>query len=388
MDEINSKKLKNHITELKIKSGLNGFDDTVEEEDIPEDIPKPKYWSDVNAIVFDPDRWLIPDIIPKEGITMIASVSGEGKTFQVMHLCKCLTQGVPLYNNPKFTVKKSRVLYVNLEMSVSEVQRRGRMIGFDPNDKDLIILNEDNFNLNETGRQDYKYRWLLEFVLERKIDVVIIDTTRPTIGSMREDKSEEVRLYFQKFLILKNCGVSVIFTEHLRKPTQMEGRIPKKEQVLGSQDKVSNLEVLLMLRKDELTGETLIYQRKNRLGPEIKPFAVKITDGQSPDGQKILNFDFVGEIEDDATKKEEAKGLILDILSSGESKTTTQILEIAKKEVGQKNIRRALKELQNQGEVEVFKTGKQNTYTLPRENAEDVPEKDIKNETDNIFGPF
>jgi hypothetical protein len=386
MNEENSKKLKEYLSLIRRKVGLDDFVNETCDDDF-KDVPKPQFWSDINALTFDPDRWLIPDLIPREGVSMWASVSGEGKSFQMLHLAKSLSVGSNLYGNPNFPTKKSKVLYINLEMSVSEMQRRGRMIGFDADDKNLIILNEDNFNLNGAGLQDFKYRWLLDFILKEKIEVLIIDTFRPTIGAMREDKSEDVRAFFQKFLILKNVGISVIFTEHLRKPTHLEGRIPKKEQVLGSQDKVSNLEVLIMLRKDE-AGETLIYQRKNRLGPEIKPFAVKLVDRVNEKGEKIMGFNYIGEIEDDATKKEEAKGLILDILSSGESRTTNQLLELAKKEVGQKNVRRALNELKNQGEINMFKTGKQNTYSIPREESENTPEILSHTEQDNIFDSF
>ncbi len=386
MNDLNYKKLDGYIAKFKRDNYINDFD-PVDEDDYKKQ-PKPQYWSQIDSLSFDPDRWLIPNLLPKEGITMVASISGEGKTLLILHLSKCLADGSPLFGNPNFPVKKSKVLYINLEMSTSEVQRRGRLIGFKSEETNLIILNEDDFNLNAGSRMDFKYLWLLEFTLRENIEVIIIDTVRPTIGNMREDKAEEVRSFFQKFFILKNSGVSLVFTEHLRKPTQMEGRIPKKEQVLGSQDKVSNLEVLLMIRKDELTGETHIYQRKNRLGNEEKPFAIKITDGIDSDNKKILNFDYIGQIEDNVNKKEEAKELILNILSSGERKTTNQILELVKKDVGQKNARRALREMQIQEEVSVTKDGKQNVYSLPKEEEKNTSKIELHNETADIFDTF
>lgn len=334
--------------------------------------PQPTSWDDLDKISFPNDRWLVKDIFPKEGVSMLASVSGEGKSLIIMHLAKCISEGKSWFNNPRFQTQKSKVLYVNLEMSISEMQRRGRLIGFSKNNKNLLILNEDDFNLNDYATfRDFKYRWLLSFIVKNEIKVLIIDTFRPASGGLREDKAEEVRKFFLKFQVIKNSGVSVIFTEHLRKPNPVEGRKPKKEQVLGSQDKVSNLEVLMMIKKDDTTGETQIYQRKNRLGREVAPFSIKISDGTDTNGSPMINFDYVGEIEDDTNKKDEARGLILDILSSEESKTTNEFITLLKKQVGQKNVRQALRELENRGEIEMFnKTGRQNTYRLQKGETE------------------
>ena len=139
MKEDNAKKLEEYIDVLKKKVGLDGFAEDGEEDEENE-IPKPQYWSDIDAIEFDPDRWLIPNLVPREGVSMLASVSGEGKSLHVMHWCLCFATGAPLYGNPNLPVKKSKVLYVNLEMSVSEMQRRGRLMGFSSDDKNAGLL--------------------------------------------------------------------------------------------------------------------------------------------------------------------------------------------------------------------------------------------------------
>lgn len=331
-------------------------------------LPEPVLWKDIESMDFPEDRWLVKDVFPKEGVSIVASISGEGKSLVIMHLAKCLSEGSAWFGDPRFNTQKSKVLYVNLEMAVSEMQRRGRMMGFDPANSDLFILNEDDFNLNGAGEQDKKYLWLLNFILKNEIRVLVIDTFRPATGGMREEKAEEVRKFFQKFQVLKNSGVSIIFTEHLRKPAQFEGKIPKKEQLFGSQDKAASVETLLMLRKDETTQETSFYQRKNRLGPEIKPFAVKITDALEND-RLIFKFDYMGEIEEEATKKDTAKGLIRDILSTGEMRTARDLIELLKKEAGQKNIRQALRELELLGEISSVRVGRQNSYFIPKEEA-------------------
>ncbi len=340
-----------------------------------EKVPQPCSWSDIDALSFPDNRWLVRNLFPKEGISIFASISGEGKSLLIMHLAKCIAEGKPWFGNEDFKTEKAKILYINLEMSLSEIQRRGRKIGFDPNNENLIILNEDDFNLNEgVGREDLKYRWLLNYIYKNKIKVVVIDTFRAASGGLKEEKAEEVRHFFQKFLILKNSGVSMIFLEHVRKPSQLEGRIPKKEQLLGSQDKTANAEILLMIRRDETSGNIHVYQRKNRIGNEIKPFAVKMTDITDANGSEKIDFEYVGEIDDDVNKKEEAKDLILEILSSGEMKNRKELGELTKKQVGEKNLRAALKELRDTGEIDFVKDGKRHSYFIPK--GEEISQKD------------
>lgn len=371
MEENKWQKLEAHIEAL---GGAPHNWDFAKEERNP---PTPVLWEEIDKLLFPDDRWLVKDIFPKEGVSIVASISGEGKSLVIMHLAKCLAEGSAWFGDPRFQTQKSRVLYVNLEMAESEMQRRGRMMKFNNADSNLFILNEDDFNLNngnkDKGQDDKKYRWLLNFIRQKEVNVLIVDTFRPATGGMREEKAEEVRAFFQKFQILKNSGVSVIFTEHLRKPAQFEGKIPKKEQLFGSQDKVASVETLLMLRKDEVTQQTCFYQRKNRLGPEIRPFAVKISDALEEE-RKVFKFEYLGEIEEEANKKEAAKALIFETLSSGEMRTTKELIEIAKikKEAGQKNIRQALSELVLLKQIDFIKVGKQNSYFIPKEEAAPV----------------
>lgn len=348
-------------------------------------LPIALQWKDIDAMEFSDNRWIVRDLFPKEGITIFASISGEGKSLLLMHLAKCISEGSAWFGHEAFQTEKARVLYVNCEMSLSEMQRRGRLIGFDPANEDLVLLNADDLNLNEGIRhENLNYKWLLDYIHQNHVSVVIIDTFRAVCGGLKEEKAEEVREFFQKFLILKNSGVSVIFLEHLRKATQFEGKVPRREQLFGSQDKMANAEVLLMIHRDDSSGDINIYQRKNRLGNEIKPFAVKILDTVDPSGLAKIEFQYVGEINDDVNKKEEAKELLRNTLSTEEGLTTNQLIELLKKQVGTKNTRSALREMTLMGEVVCSRVGKQNTYRLPSEEPKTQEEGVVSNQ-ENIF---
>lgn len=368
------------------KEIIDDFTIDIAIEDDLQKKPEPFLWKKINSFEFPKDRWLVDNIFPKEGISVLSSITGEGKSLVLMHLAKCLVEGSPWFGEGGFKTKKSRVLYINLEMSVSEIQRRGRKIGFDSDCEDLFILNEDDFNLNinNMNYDDVKYKWLLNFIYKNKINVVIIDTLRACVGGIKEEKAEEIRKFFQKFQVLKNSGISIIFAEHNRKPSHFEGKKPKKEQLLGSTDKTANLEVLLMMCRDEKTDYIEFYQRKNRLGKEAPPFAVKMEDVYDENWENdSLVFSHMGTIEDDDSKKEEGKRLILDLLSDKEHKHTKTIINALNKQVGTKNIRQALRELVNTEAIDFYRDGREHCYFIPED--ENSPENPIEDTKNSIF---
>ena len=58
-----------------------------------EKLPVPILWEEIDKMSFPDDRWLVKDIFPKEGVSIVASISGEGKSLVIMHLAKCLSEG-------------------------------------------------------------------------------------------------------------------------------------------------------------------------------------------------------------------------------------------------------------------------------------------------------
>lgn len=345
-------------------------------EDEPFDgdkIPKSILWQELDQKVFDQQSWRIKNLIPKQGFVILASISGNRKTWLAMEMAKSIVSNKKFLDY--FETEGCNVLYINGENSESEMQRRGRQPGFNSgiNSFNLHIINSDDLNLNKTEGSV----WLKAFIEFYEINVVFIDTFIATAGGLKEDKSDEIRQFFNRFNSLKNNGVSVVWLMHLRKPNNFEGKTPKKEQLLGSQDKSASVEVLLMLHSEAGSEEINVYQRKNRLNKEEDPFKVNMKDKIDETGTVRTVLEYAGMIEEQENKKEQAKDIIIEILENGE-KTTNQILDLTKKLVGSKNTRTALKELVNDKLIEFtrHKGDRQNYYFLPKENGE------IKNELD------
>lgn len=341
------------------------------------EFPKSIFWEDLDKEIFEKQSWRINKLIPKEGFVVLASISGNKKSWIAMEMAKNIVSGEKFLNCDEFKTEGANVLYLNGENSKSEMQRRGRQLSFKSDSPHkLYIVNEDNLNLSKKEG----YVWLKSFIEYYKINVVFIDTFIAVAGGLKEDKADEVRQFFNKFNSLKNSGVVLVWLMHLRKPNNFEGKAPKKEQLLGSQDKSASVEVLLMLHSEG--DEINVYQRKNRLGKEEEPFKVFMKDTIDENGNTKTNFVYDGPIEESEKKKDQAKEIILGILEENEGKTTYEILSITNKEIGSKNTRTALSELSKDGIIRIEKKGKSNFYILNKNN-EEIPETmDLLNKKD------
>jgi hypothetical protein len=104
---------------------------------------KPQLWEEINKMVFPADRWRIKNLIPREGIVILAAVSGEKKSWVAMSMAQCIASGINFLGNPLFETLPGKVLFIDGESSTSEFQRRGRQLGFDSAGDNLLILNKE-----------------------------------------------------------------------------------------------------------------------------------------------------------------------------------------------------------------------------------------------------
>ncbi len=316
-------------------------------------------WGQIDSIEFPTNQWRVNKLIPKAGFVILASISGEGKTWVSLEIAKSIATGVPLFGEPGFNTEKGRVLYIDAENGNREMQRRGRQLGF-ADDNNLLFFVADTINLND----DAWCNELKQKIISEKIDVVIVDTFRPVAGRIQEEKAEDIRAFFDRYRGLKEYGVCFIWLDHFRKPERMDGGIPKKEHLFGSQDKTASAEVLLMMKKKE--NHIIIYQRKNRLDVEIKEFRVVMKDGLTPDNERSTTLLYDGEADEEESKKDEAREYIPEILMTG-PKTTSAIKAVLQRDrkVGSRNVRTALKELTDEKTIEKRKKGHEDEYSLP-----------------------
>lgn len=316
-------------------------------------------WDIFAARAYPDPKWRIQNLIPEAGAVIIAGPSGEGKSWLAMEMSKSIASGKPFLGN--FDSQKSTVLYINQENSKSEMYRRGKAMGFDES-LGIWLMQLDELDLND----DANVVDLADFIKRHGIEVVVIDTFRSVAGNVKDENAVEISQFFKRFKPLKDNNLCLIFIDHTRKPERFDGNAPKKEQLFGSQYKLGAIEVLLMVRKVKDQHEFLMYQMKNRLGVEIKPFKISMVDSIDEMGKHKISFEYQGETEYRDSKKGEAKDSILSLLGE-QGRTRVELIDLVSKgkNIGSKNISEAIRELQHDGGILMQKHHRENFYVLP-----------------------
>jgi hypothetical protein len=329
-------------------------------------------WSDIDSLTFSEDMWRIKSLIPVSGIIFLAGISGERKTWLAFEIANALTTPRNFLHSDRFPVEGCNVLYVDCEMGDFLVRKRGRQLGFnDEHEFQTYFITKDALNLNDEDGTDLED--VIEIVKKREVSVVIVDTFRAVAGGLKEEKADEIRSFFNRFMQLKEIGVCVIFLDHLRKPNHFEGKVPKKEHLFASMDKVAVADVLVMMRTEPGSEITSVYQRKNRLAPEIDPFTFRMEDTDINSDNNQTRLIYQGEIGGEDSVVEKAQEVILEVLEEG-PRTRKELISIVYKQVkvAERRASDAIRELEASQFIEVSKRGKENLYTLQPLDTGDV----------------
>jgi hypothetical protein len=324
-------------------------------------------WTDFNKRDFGVEAWRINKLIPYEGVVILAAPSGEKKSWVAMEMVKSIALGKNFLDYAEFVTTPANVLYIDMEMPKRELWRRGKLLGFNAGGEHIWIIGKDeNLNLN----QDSSVELLKQFIEERNIKVVFFDTFRALAGGLKEEKADEVRQFFTRFISLKDQGIVLIFLDHCRKPFQFEGKTPKKEQLFGSQDKCGVLENLLMIRSDAQSHEIAVHNVKNRVGWEYPAFKILIEDQVNEEGELVaIKLSHGGNLAaEKVLKLELAKDLIKTALQE-RPMTTKELVALGRdKKIGQRNITDALKDLEANIDIISEQHGREKRYCLLNNN--------------------
>jgi hypothetical protein len=338
-------------------------------------LPKILSWREFGKHEFPwANQWRIKGLIPVSARCIIAAPSGEGKSWLAMAMAMSVAAGTPYLGNPEFVTTQCKVLYIENETAKSDFQRRGKRLGFHEVEDNLFAPLDDWPPLNNKKTAEDLY----ELVKAQGIGLVIIDTFRSVSGGIKEEKAEEIRGIFDNFKPFIEIGITVFILDHCRKPHPNEGGfIPKKEQLLGSQDKFAAVEAVIMLRTKIMNrtegGETAnvyTYPMKNKSGATVRPFQIDIVHVDDPDGGGTTVLTYAGKIEESALQAAVAQDAIMDYLAAQtEPRTSSQIIETLRDKAGKSVIEMTLKKLREDKKVEFKKQGRPYVYWLAKEDA-------------------
>ena len=309
-------------------------------------------WSEFEKRQFPANAWRVNNLIPLNGTTIIAAPSGEKKSWVVMGIARAVAEGQPFLGNPEFGVQQSKVLYIENETPQNEVHRRGMMLGFGP---DIYLAEQDCPTLNT----DAGVAELFEIAASHDVGLIIIDTFRSVAAGLKEEKADEVRAFFKRFNKFSTAKITVIFTDHCRKPHHLESKsVPKKEQLFGSQDKLAAVHALIMVKSEKNSEDIYVHPLKMKAGKERDAFRMVMKDA----GDKIV-FSFGGDIDEQKLKLEQTKELIhAQLEEATEMMDTKQLVDAFDGQAGKTNVEAALKEMRESHEIRFEKVGRKFVY--------------------------
>ena len=281
-----------------------------------------------------PRKNLLTPWLPSQGLCMIYSKRGLGKTWLALEIAYAVSSGGRFLN---WEAEYSQgVLYIDGEMPLSLMQERLSQIENSRGKKIGGLLKILSPDAQEFGIPDLSTREGQEKIDELmgdEIRLVVLDNLSTLIRSGRESESDSWLPVQEWVLRLRSKGKSVLLIHHAGKGGQQRGT-SRREDVLDT---------VIALRKPENISPDSgtcfeVHFEKNRglYGDEIKPFEARLETHLSNDGEKNINWECKS-LEDSTFEK------VCRLSNDGLSNTEiTQELEIHKSTVS-RNINRGKK---------------------------------------------
>ena len=282
-------------------------------------------------------NWLVSDLLPTDGVAMIASQPKFGKST----VARCLSVAVADPNCTEFlghAVTAGPVLYVNLEERRGTAKAHYEQIGFP---KNITIFHGQAVDI----APDFPERMALLnlTVSELRPALVIIDTMGKFCGMARDELNDysAVTAYMEPFLAIarkhRNC---ILLLHHTRKGGGDFG-----SDVLGSGALTASMDTTISLTRE---GDRRQFTVTGRDGVETdSPIVVSLTDGWvNAEGTRA-------EVARDATRAK-----VWTVLRAAHPEWTPRNDVIAAaKPAAQKTVLDALAELTHCGDVETTGRG-------------------------------
>lgn len=252
---------------------------------------------------FEDYEFLVKDLIPKTGITVISARPKSGKSWFVLHILIQILNGQKVFNH--FNTQKTNILLIDEENSLRGLQRRTKKIT--DNIPNLPIINFKGFKINSAQHR----LWLIDFVKKEKIGLVVFDSFR-RLHDLDENKSENITELYNCFKEIMEAGTAILLIYHNKKTDK--GQKISIESLRGSIDISAICESIILLETKPLSAlpgnSTTIYpilREESSMGS----FTVDWYD--SEDNSQII-FDYKGKQNDNASKIDDAKKFVLDTL--------------------------------------------------------------------------
>ena len=283
------------MDEYQLNNKIEQLDSVIEEED--KFVPL-----SLNMLMskdFGEQEWLVEHLVPKGGITAVSGSPAAFKTWFALELAAMVSKGGILFD--KFAASQTGVLFIDEENGERLLQQRLRKL-MKVHDLPLFFLSYKNFRLSPKSVSK-----VIEVVDDNNIGTVIFDSLIRIHGADENDASKMAAV-FNMLKEFRKKNITVLFTHHNRKQGFFKGDLAQS--MRGSSDILASVDSHLALERKVKDDYITVTQTKNRLEPESKPFKLGIRSEE-----QSFEFEYLGEVDEAQTKKEDCQELIKDILS-------------------------------------------------------------------------
>ncbi len=216
-------------------------------------------------------EFLVPGLIPRGAITVIAASGGCGKSSVAHELCvDCAIDYTPEDTKPfwlgqpvNVNVAKGICVYFSGEDGPAIINARGEL--FDPERRALRL----QFHRAEFGSDDTTFA---EFVTSRlrkmpDIPVMVVDPARKYLSGDEEDSQVVSEFFFalEELAMTKNCAVIVV--HHLKKGAKPQSIPEVLDELRGSQVFIDRARVVLGMFRNGI--HTHVGLAKNNIPPSL-----------------------------------------------------------------------------------------------------------------------
>jgi len=217
--------------------------------------------------------WLVKNVLVRQGIHYISAPAAGGKSWVMLDLARAMTCEVPWIG--KIEVPQGPVLYVDEEMGSRMTSDRIRKLGF-KRDAEFYYLGKEGINLQKIEDCQYLY----DLCVEKKIELVIIDTLTGVRPGLKENESEHVSHLRAVFSKLTTTGATLLIAHHDRKG-RVDEESPQHEKMRGSGDFAAMADMVYGISKRD--GSHVMKATKNRQCAEEDAlnieFELRVEDG-------------------------------------------------------------------------------------------------------------
>jgi hypothetical protein len=233
----------------RLQEHTEAFSSAIENDD-PEKIRK---WTDVPGLQEIPEAqitWLVPGLIPRGAVVLIAGEAGSCKTWLAMSLSKAVSSGTAF---PGRECMRSPVLYLDKENPPSVWRERSALLAIESNENLRVWGGWCEQAVPLIGDR------LIKKFAEGQNPLVIFDSFI-RFHSADENSAGEMATVMGQLRVLANAGATVLILHHRAKSEASKYR--------GSSDIQAAVDLAYTIEKAK-DGDLDLRCFKNRVGPEF-----------------------------------------------------------------------------------------------------------------------